>query len=76
VHVYAGGQAVVGNVSHRGGRGLLKNEQRAYERGRENPTTRAISDSPSVRSADQKREAMSVTSNGKGALSITRRRKR
>jgi len=32
VHVYAGGQAIVGNVSHRGGRGTAKNEQRAYER--------------------------------------------
>ena len=33
VHVYAGGQAIVGNVSHRGGRGLSKNEQRPYEGG-------------------------------------------
>jgi hypothetical protein len=75
VHVYAGGQAVVGNVSHRGGRGVAKNEQRAYERGRENPTTCAISESPSVRSADQKREALPVTSDEKGAVSIARRRK-
>src|SRR5262249_35574625 len=61
VHVYAGGQAVVGNLSHRKGRGYRKNEQRAYERDRENPTTCAISESPSVRSADQKREALPVT---------------
>jgi hypothetical protein len=53
VHVYADGQAIVGKVSHRGGRGTAKNEQRAYERAQEKPTTRAISDSPAVRSADQ-----------------------
>jgi hypothetical protein len=76
VHVYADGQAIVGNVSHRGGRGTAKNEQRAYERAQEKPTTRAISDSPAVRSADQKREALPVTSDKKGALSIARRRKR
>jgi hypothetical protein len=76
VHVYAGGQAVVGNVSHRGGRGYRKNEQRASERGREKPTTRAISESPSVRSADEEREALPVTSDKKGAVSIARRRKR
>jgi hypothetical protein len=50
VHVHAGGQAVVGNVSHRGGRGAAKNEQRAYRRGRQEPTAVAISESPSVRS--------------------------
>ena len=75
VHVHAGGQAIVGNVRHRGGRGTAKNEQRAYERAQEKPT-RAISDSPAVRSADQKREALPVTSDKKGALSIARRRKR
>jgi hypothetical protein len=76
VHVYAGGEAIVGNVSHRGGRGTAKNEQRAYERAQEKPTTRAISDSPAVRGADQKREALPVTSDKKGPLSIARRRKR
>jgi hypothetical protein len=76
VHVYAGGQAIVGNVSHRGGRGTAKNAQRAYERAQEKPTTRAISDSPAVRSADQEREALPVTSDKKGPLSIARRRKR
>jgi hypothetical protein len=76
VHVYEGGQAVVGNVSHRGGRGVLKNEQRAYERARENPTTRPIPESATVRSANQEREALPVTSDEKGALSIARRRKR
>ena len=76
VHVHAGGQAVVGNVSHRGGRGVTKNDQQAYERGREKPTTRAISESPSVRSANQERGALPVTSDEKGALPIARRRKR
>jgi hypothetical protein len=74
VHVYAGGQAVVGNIRHRGG-GVTKNEQRAYERG-QNPTTRAISDNPSVRSADQGREALPVPCDEKGTLSIARRGKR
>jgi hypothetical protein len=76
VHVYAGGQAVVGNISHRGGRGYRKNERRGYERGQEKPTTRAISESPSVRSADQEREALPVASDEKGTLPIARRRKR
>jgi hypothetical protein len=76
VHVHAGGQAVVGNVSHRGGRGVTKNDQRAYERGRENPSTRAISERPSVRSANQKRKALPVTSDEKRPLSIARRRER
>jgi hypothetical protein len=76
VHVHAGGQAVVGNVSHRGGRGVTKNDQQPYEREREKPTTRAISESPSVRSANQERGAVPVTSDEKGALSIARRRKR
>ena len=76
VHVYAGGQAIVGNVSHRGGRGYRKNEQQAYERAQEKRTTRAISDSPAVRSPDQERETLPVTSDEKGPLSIARRRKR
>jgi hypothetical protein len=45
------------------------------ERGRENSTTGAISDSPTVRSANQEREALPVASDEKGALSIARRRK-
>jgi hypothetical protein len=57
-------------------RGLVLIGDAAYERERENPTTCAISESPSVRSADQKREALPVTSDKKGALSIARRRKR
>ena len=76
VHVHAGGQAVVGNVTHRGGRGVTKNDQRAHECGREKQTARAISKSSSVRSANQEREALPVTRDKKGALSIARRRKR
>jgi hypothetical protein len=76
VHVHAGGQAVVGNVSHRGGRGVRKNGQQAHELGRENPTTPAISECPPVRSAHEEREPVPVTSNEKGALSVARRRKR
>jgi hypothetical protein len=76
VHVYAGGQAVVGNISHRGGRGYRKNDQQACERGQEKPATSAISDSPAVRSADQERETLPLTSDEKGPLSIARRRTR
>ena len=76
VHVYAGGQAIVGNVSHRGGRGYRKNEQQAYERKKAKPATRAIPDSPAVRSADQEREALPFASDKKGPLSIARRCKR
>jgi hypothetical protein len=76
VHVHAGGQAIVGNVSHRDGRGLIKNDQQPYEHAEEEPTTRAISDSPAVRGADQERAALPVASNEKGALSIARRRTR
>jgi hypothetical protein len=70
VHVHAGGQAIVGNVSHRGRRGLTKNDQQPYEGGHEKPTARPISDSTSVRSADQEWHALP------GTLSIARRRKR
>jgi hypothetical protein len=40
------------------------------------PPTRAISDNPLVRSADEKREALPVTGDEKRTLSIARRRKR
>jgi hypothetical protein len=76
VHVYSGGQAVVGNVNHRGGRGYRKIEQQGYERAEETPATRAISDSPSMRSAYQERQALQVASDEKRPLSIARRRKR
>jgi hypothetical protein len=71
VHVHAGGQAVVGNVSHQGGRGVRKNDQQAYDHERE-----PITENPSMRSADQERKTVPVTSDKKGALSVARRRKR
>ena len=76
VHVHAGGQAIVGNVSHRGRRGLTKNDQQPYEGGHEKPTAGPVSDSTSVRSADQEWQTLPVTSNEKGTLSIARRRTR
>src|SRR5215471_21323869 len=44
--------------------------------GQEKPATRAISDSPAVRSAYKERETLRVASDEKRALSIARRRKR
>jgi hypothetical protein len=76
VHVYADGQAIVGNVSHRGGRGTAKNEQRGYERKKAKRATRTIPDGPAVRGANEERAALPVTSDKKGPLSIARRRKR
>jgi len=43
---------------------------------RTRPATCPISDSPAVRSPDQEREALPVTSDEKGTLPIARRRKR
>jgi hypothetical protein len=76
VHVYAGGQAIVGNVSHRGGRGTAKNEQRPYEREKAEPATRTVSECPAVRGANEEWETLPGTSDEKGALPVTRRRKR
>ena len=59
-----------------GGRGTAKNERRAYERKKAKPPTRAIPDSPAVWGANKERAALPVTSDEKGALSVTRRRKR
>jgi hypothetical protein len=44
------------------------------EAGQENPTALPISDSPAMRSADKERQALPVTSDEKGPLSIARRR--
>ncbi len=71
VHVHAGGQAVVGNVSHRGGRGVRKNEQQAYDH-----KGRPIKESPPMRSADQERETLPISGDEKGSLPVARRRKR
>jgi hypothetical protein len=48
VHVHAGGQAVVGNVNHRGRRGATKNGQQVYGAKREKSSARAIAESSSV----------------------------
>jgi hypothetical protein len=76
VHVHAGAQAVVGVVNHRGRRGVRKNGERAHEREPDKPTAPTISESPSVRSPDQEREALPVAGDKKGALPTARRRKR
>ncbi len=55
---------------------LRRGQVLALEPEREKPATHAISDSPSVRSANQERQALPVASDEKGALSIARRRKR
>ena len=58
------------------GGGTAKNEQRAYERKKAKPATRAIPDSAAVWGANKERAALPVTSDEKGALSIARRRTR
>ena len=62
VHVHAGGQAVVGNVTHRSGRGVTKNEQRPYGDKPEKPKIRKIPARPSMQSANQERNRVPVTS--------------
>jgi len=44
--------------------------------GQEKPTARPIPDSPAVWSPDKERQALPVTSDQKGTLSLARRRKR
>ena len=74
LHIHAGGQAVVGNVTHRGGRGVTKNEQRPYGDNPEKPKIRKTPARPSMRSAHEERDAVPVTSDQKGPLSAARRR--
>jgi hypothetical protein len=71
VHVHAGAQAVVGNVNHRGRRGVGKNEQQALE-GEPHKAALTIPECPSVRSAHQEREALPIASDEKGTLSAAR----
>jgi hypothetical protein len=73
VHVHAGAQAVVGVVNQRGRRGVRKKEPQAHECEPGKPTAPAISASPSMRSADQERQALPVPSDEEGALSLARR---
>ena len=76
VHVHAGGQAVVGNVTHRSGRGVTKNEQRPCADERQKPEIGKITNRPSVWGAHQERDALPVTPDEQGPLSSARRRKR
>jgi hypothetical protein len=71
VHVYAGGHAVVGNVNRRGGRGSRKNERPAYERSQDKPATCAVSDSPSVRSADQETAEPLCSNQARPSMPVT-----
>lgn len=76
INIAAGGQAVVGNVTHRSGRGVTKNEQRARGDERQNPEISEIPACSSMRGEDQERDAVPVTSDRKGPMSTPRRRKR
>ena len=62
VNIHAGGQAVVGNVTHRSGRGVTKNERRPYGDKPEKPKIRKIPARPSMQSANQERNRVPVTS--------------
>ncbi len=64
VHVYPGGQAVVGAVE--GGGGVAGN--------RRQPHAIADASQPAVRRADQEREFVPVTGNGEGSVPDARRR--
>ena len=61
LHIHAGGQAVVGNVTHRGG-GVTKIEQRPYGEKAEKRKIRKIPARPSMQSANQERNRVPVTS--------------
>jgi hypothetical protein len=74
VHIHSGAQAVVGVVNHRARRGVRKNGERAHEREPHKPAAPAIPERPSMRGADQERQALPVASDQEGAMSIPRRR--
>ena len=61
LHIHAGGQAVVGNVTHRGG-GVTKIEQRPNGEKAEKRKIRKIPARPSMQSANQERNRVPVTS--------------
>jgi hypothetical protein len=74
VHVYPGGQAVVGNVNnHREGGGL--SERGGQPRAAGNPRTLVFAPGPPVRSADSKREGVHV-SRGEGQEAVPHARGR
>jgi hypothetical protein len=75
VHIHAGGQAVVGNVSHRGGGG--ENETGEQPRATEHPRALTFTPSTPVRSADAERDGVPVArSEEQAPLPNARRRKR
>jgi hypothetical protein len=76
VHIHSGAQAVVGVVNHRRRRGGRKNGAQAHEREPDKPAALTISERPSMRSADQERQALPVPGDQEGAMSIARRRSR
>jgi hypothetical protein len=67
VHVYPGGQAIVGNVETRGGGDRLKSEDQAHAK------QIAHASQPAVWSANKAREPVSVTGNAERPLPHARR---
>ncbi|HXB77517.1 MAG TPA: hypothetical protein VNX23_08975 [Bradyrhizobium sp.] len=67
VHVYPGGQAIVGTVNHTGGPGVLENQRQPHAPNHEQTSTPTSSET--LRSEDPEREAMSVSS-GEGPKSL------
>jgi hypothetical protein len=60
VHVYPGGQAIVGTITHTGGRGVLENQRKPHAPNLGQTSTPTASET--LRSEDPNREAMSVSS--------------
>jgi hypothetical protein len=67
VHVYPGGQAIVGTVNHTGGPGVLENQRQPHAPNHEQTSTPTASET--LRSEDPERKAMSVSS-GEGPKSL------
>jgi len=75
VHVHAGGQAVVGNVSHRGGGG--ENETGGQAHASEHPGALTFAPDTPMRGADAERDAVPVAGReGQASMPNARRRKR
>jgi hypothetical protein len=74
VHVYPGGQAVVGNVNHRGGGGVHERSEQPHAA--DDPRALTFAPGPPLRCAYQEREAVPIAgSDRKETLSDARRRK-
>jgi hypothetical protein len=76
VHIHSGAQAIVGNVTHAGGRGTKKNDHRPYGRAQETAAAPAIPKGSPVRGANEEREAMPIASDEERSVPAARRRKR